>query len=339
MFHLQKRHLMVAVGIVSIFLNGISVKANTKTTQESLPSLGFSNRLPIAISVPLKELKQRKKGMIFNVTNTGLPVAAQTLLPFFKKEEKLLTATMATEEKIFSSEKKKVDKEVLAATSIPFKELEKKMPKVTLSPIQMETNKQNSINVFDFVQEMQEEEIEEYQKVETIQEQKEMEKVDLYSTGYVRVRNAEDKEKFLLKPGEKVEFLEEKKKTVKIKAKKGNGFVKKSLLVNSSEKAKKAVKENVKTFRTTGYCPCYECSEGYSNNTASGRKARVNHTIAADRSVLPFYTEVYIEGLGRYEVEDVGGGVKGNHIDIYVDKHSECDSKNRYDAEVYVIKG
>lgn len=76
------------------------------------------------------------------------------------------------------------------------------------------------------------------------------------------------------------------------------------------------------TFYITGYCPCSECSEGYGTQTATGTVATPNRTIAVDPTVIPYNTEVIIDGK-VYVAEDCGGGVKGNHIDIYVENHEE----------------
>lgn len=55
--------------------------------------------------------------------------------------------------------------------------------------------------------------------------------------------------------------------------------------------------------------------------TASGRRAEVNRTIAVDPKVIPLGTTVRINGQ-EFIAEDVGGAIKGNRIDIYVDHHS-----------------
>jgi 3D (Asp-Asp-Asp) domain-containing protein len=53
--------------------------------------------------------------------------------------------------------------------------------------------------------------------------------------------------------------------------------------------------------------------------TATGTTVKEHHTIAADWRVLPPGTRVMIEGLDDvYTVEDCGGAVKGNQIDIYI---------------------
>lgn len=72
------------------------------------------------------------------------------------------------------------------------------------------------------------------------------------------------------------------------------------------------------------------------STTASGRSPRVNHTIAADTSLLPMYTQVYIEGWGTYTVEDRGGAIKGKKIDIFVSSNSVARKYGVKYANVYL---
>lgn len=72
----------------------------------------------------------------------------------------------------------------------------------------------------------------------------------------------------------------------------------------------------------TAYCPCNECSEGYGKMTATGTVAKEGRTVAVDPSVIPYGTELLIDGI-KYIAEDCGGAVKGNKIDIYFDTHKE----------------
>lgn len=89
--------------------------------------------------------------------------------------------------------------------------------------------------------------------------------------------------------------------------------------INKQNKCRKAVKVRAKL---TAYCPCIQCSEGYGYSTASGKRARVNHTIAVDRRKIRLGTKVKIGGK-TYVAEDVGGGVKGYHIDIFMKSHRQ----------------
>ena len=87
--------------------------------------------------------------------------------------------------------------------------------------------------------------------------------------------------------------------------------------------------ELVGEFKLTGYCACKKCTNG-SGYTYSGKPVRENHTVAADRKILPIGTFIVLEGSrgwdtesynGVYQVEDIGGGVKDKHIDIYRPTH------------------
>lgn len=91
------------------------------------------------------------------------------------------------------------------------------------------------------------------------------------------------------------------------------------------------------TFKTTAYCPCYQCSEGWGRQTSSGALATANHTVAVDRRVIPIGTKLLINGQ-EYVAQDVGGGVKGNHIDIFFNTHSETKQHGVRNAEVYIIQ-
>ena len=49
-------------------------------------------------------------------------------------------------------------------------------------------------------------------------------------------------------------------------------------------------------------------------------------------------TKVYIEGLGVRTVEDRGGAIKGNRVDVFVSTHSGCfDAQYNRKANVYII--
>ncbi|MBQ9980812.1 MAG: 3D domain-containing protein [Oscillospiraceae bacterium] len=95
-------------------------------------------------------------------------------------------------------------------------------------------------------------------------------------------------------------------------------------------------------FKLTGYCPCPACCGIYSNManpvTASGTVAQQGRTIAMSGE-YEFGTVVYIDGLGLRTVEDRGGAIKGNKIDVYMDSHSACMTRatNRV-AATYIIE-
>lgn len=92
--------------------------------------------------------------------------------------------------------------------------------------------------------------------------------------------------------------------------------------------------ECIGTYLTTGYCSCASCCGKTNGVTASGVVARANHTIAADTSVLPFGTQVVINGT-VYTVEDRGGAIRGNRIDIYFASHQEALNYGKQYVKVY----
>src|SRR5262249_14731868 len=52
--------------------------------------------------------------------------------------------------------------------------------------------------------------------------------------------------------------------------------------------------------------------------TATGTLARAGRTVAVDPKVIPLGSRIFIEGLGERIAEDVGGAVRGKHIDVYL---------------------
>ena len=77
------------------------------------------------------------------------------------------------------------------------------------------------------------------------------------------------------------------------------------------------------TFWITAYCPCPICCGEYSNmdnpTTASGAPAVEGVTCAAP-SNFEFGTELIVDGH-TYTVQDRGGAINGNHLDIYFSNH------------------
>lgn len=90
-------------------------------------------------------------------------------------------------------------------------------------------------------------------------------------------------------------------------------------------------------FKTTAYCPCSRCSEGWGRKTSTGAIATSGHTIAVDPGVIPYGTKVMINGT-IYTAEDRGGGVKGHHVDIFFNTHGETAQYGTRNAEVFLIQ-
>ena len=76
------------------------------------------------------------------------------------------------------------------------------------------------------------------------------------------------------------------------------------------------------TYKITAYCSCAKCCGKTTGRTASGTVATAGRTVAAPAN-FAFGTKLNIGGH-VYTVEDRGGAIKGNRIDIYVNSHSEA---------------
>ncbi len=97
-----------------------------------------------------------------------------------------------------------------------------------------------------------------------------------------------------------------------------------------------------KTFTVTAYSN-HVRSTGKSSGdneygiTASGKKTREGVTIAADWRVLPKGTKVFIEGIGIRIVQDKGGAIKGNKIDLYFEDEDDAWEFGRQKLKVHII--
>ena len=89
-------------------------------------------------------------------------------------------------------------------------------------------------------------------------------------------------------------------------------------------------------YYITGYDTCASCCGKGDGITASGTQATVGRTCAA-ASFLPFGTRIYIDGLGERTVEDRGGGVNGEHIDVLCENHPQCYAITGY-YDVYIME-
>lgn len=94
----------------------------------------------------------------------------------------------------------------------------------------------------------------------------------------------------------------------------------------------------------TAYCSCEICCEEWALNrpdgivyTASGAEAVQGVTIAADWSIYPPGTVLFVEGLGEMIVQDRGGAIKGQKIDVYFESHDDALQFGRQTVQFYIV--
>ncbi|GIV08589.1 MAG: hypothetical protein KatS3mg019_0680 [Fimbriimonadales bacterium] len=86
----------------------------------------------------------------------------------------------------------------------------------------------------------------------------------------------------------------------------------------------------------TAYCNCEKCcGPGGKGITASG--TRTHHGCIAAPRKYPFGTPVIIPGYGNGMVEDRGGGLKGDHFDVWFPSHEEAKRWGRRKLTVTII--
>lgn len=95
-------------------------------------------------------------------------------------------------------------------------------------------------------------------------------------------------------------------------------------------------------FKLTAYCPCTLCCGKWADNRrnnivygAIGEELKENYSIAVDPDVIPYRSEVIINGKA-YKAQDCGGAIKGNRIDVYFEDHDDALEFGVQYKEVFV---
>ena len=131
--------------------------------------------------------------------------------------------------------------------------------------------------------------------------------------------------------------IEQDKKTIEIETDKEVGKEEVIELVSLGE------------FKLTSYCPCSICCNSFAYNRPKdkngkeivygsiGERLKEGYSIAVDPEVIPYGTEVIINGH-TYKAQDCGGAIKGNRIDVYYESHQDALNFGVQYAEVFLAK-
>ena len=96
------------------------------------------------------------------------------------------------------------------------------------------------------------------------------------------------------------------------------------------------IQQIIEEYVITAYCHCAKCCGKSDGITASGIMAVEGITVAMDKS-MPFDKKIYIDGVGERIVQDRGGAIKGNRIDLYFDNHQSALNFGRQIKEVTIL--
>ena len=111
----------------------------------------------------------------------------------------------------------------------------------------------------------------------------------------------------------------------------------------SLAKKVEGITPKVSTFNTSAYCACRSCCGKTNGITASGAKASQWCTIAAG-SCYPMGTVIYIPYFknkpngGWFVVQDRGGAISSNRIDVFMSSHSQALQFGRRNLTCYVYQ-
>lgn len=91
--------------------------------------------------------------------------------------------------------------------------------------------------------------------------------------------------------------------------------------------------------KVTAYCTenyPHICNDGDASTTSTGRKPIPGVTVAVDPDVIPYFSNVIING-NTYIANDTGGSIKGNRVDIVFATHQEALEFGIQYADVYYV--
>lgn len=120
--------------------------------------------------------------------------------------------------------------------------------------------------------------------------------------------------------------------------------------VAEPEEPQKPKVKSLGEFVLTAYCSCEKCCGKWALNRpldengeqivygASGARLIEGISVAVDPDVIPYGTELYING-NLYIAHDCGGAIKGNRLDVYFATHEEAWNFGKQTAEVFILEG
>lgn len=89
-------------------------------------------------------------------------------------------------------------------------------------------------------------------------------------------------------------------------------------------------------MEATAYC--LEDGSG-TGLTATGTIPQEGRTVAVDPNVIPYGTELSINGKDGYIAEDTGGAIKSHRIDIFMNSRNEALQFGRQTVRVQIVGG
>lgn len=170
--------------------------------------------------------------------------------------------------------------------------------------------------------------------------------VAVFFTFCVKDKRENNNESFVIQSAEKPVVKSEKVETVDLEE--DTVVIEKSQVFDCSKVCNEQEKSEDITyieFKVTAYCSCEKCCGVWANNRpegkvygAAGKELIAGYSVAVDRDLYEFGTKFVDKYGNEYEAADVGGAVKGNHLDLYMSDHQEALNWGVKTLELAVIE-
>jgi len=105
---------------------------------------------------------------------------------------------------------------------------------------------------------------------------------------------------------------------------------------NTSNIPLKSEKKNYIIMRASAYTKSVE-EETYKGITKCGTKVS-RGTVSIDPRIIPLRTKLYIENYGEAVALDIGGAIKGNRIDLYMETKKEALEWGVKEVKVFILE-
>ena len=170
--------------------------------------------------------------------------------------------------------------------------------------------------------------------------------VVMFSTFCVKDKSENNNESFVIQSAEKPVVKSEKVETVDLEE--DTVVIEKSQVFDCARVCNEQEKSEDITyiqFKVTAYCSCEKCCGVWAINRpegkvygAAGKELIAGYSVAVDRDLYEFGTKFVDKDGNEYEAADVGGAVKGNHLDLYMSDHQEALNWGVKTLELAVIE-
>lgn len=91
------------------------------------------------------------------------------------------------------------------------------------------------------------------------------------------------------------------------------------------------------TVASTAYTASCDGCSGTTYGGTNLKEIPYAKVVAVDPNVIPIGSVVYVPGYGYAVADDIGGGIKGNEIDVFMKNYSDAVNWGRKNVNITII--